>query len=226
MSSALCEHRKHHTYQSVSERAVAEKGKNTRAKIVEAAEALILAQGYAGTTVDDVLAATGLTKGAFFHHFKSKAELARAVVERYAKTDFELFQLWSREADMASADPYQRVLHFLTAFEKYLDGLGKPFPGCVFASYTTEAEQFEADMHAYIRARLQAWIALYEDKLAALIKAKKPREKTSARGLAEMIVTIVEGGFIMGNAMSDATWLQRQSAQYRLYLKLLFESAR
>lgn len=205
---------------------MAEKGENTRTKIVEAAETLILAQGYAGTTVDNVLAATGLTKGAFFHHFKSKAELARAVVERYAKTDFELFQLWSREADATSDDPYQRVLHFLTAFEKYLDGLGKPFPGCVFASYTTEAEQFENDVHAYIRTRLEAWIGLYEEKLAALIKAKKPREKTNARALAEMIVTIVEGGFIMGNAMADATWLQRQSAQYRAYLKLLFDGAR
>ena len=50
MSSGLCARGKRHTYQSVSERAMAEKGENTRTKIVEAAETLILAQGYAGTS--------------------------------------------------------------------------------------------------------------------------------------------------------------------------------
>ena len=201
---------------------MAEKGENTRARIVAEAEKLILAKGYAGTTVDDVLAATGLTKGAFFHHFKSKADLARAVVERYAETDFALFERWSAEADAASEDPYARVVYFLEAFERFLDGLGKPFAGCVFASYTYEARQFGDDVHAYIRTRLKSWMRLYEQKLAALIAAKKPREKVTARGLAEMIVTIIEGGFVMANALGDATWLQRQSKEYRRYLKLLF----
>lgn len=202
----------------------ASKGEATRARIVAEAERLILAQGYAGTSLDDILAATKLTKGAFFHHFKNKAELARAVVERYAEDDFALFELWSADADAATADPYQRVIHFLAAFERFLDDLGKPFPGCVFASYTYERSQFDAELHAYIRARLRAWTQLYEKKLGALIAARKPKLKTNARQLAEMIVTIVEGGFIMGNAMNDATWLQRQSAQYRSYLKLMFES--
>lgn len=201
---------------------MAEKGETTRAKIVAAAETLILAKGYAGATVDDVLAATGLTKGAFFHHFKSKAELARAVVEAYAETDFALFERWSKEADAASDDPYERVIHFLKSFERFLDGLGAPFPGCVFASYTYESRQFGEDVHAYIRERLKSWQKLYEKKLAALIAVRKPREKVSAKQLAEMIVTLIEGGFIMGKAMEDATWLQRQSEQYRRYLKLLF----
>jgi TetR/AcrR family transcriptional regulator, transcriptional repressor for nem operon len=201
---------------------VAEKGENTRARIVTEAEKLILAKGYSGTTVDDVLAATGLTKGAFFHHFKSKADLARAVVERYAERDFELFERWSVEADAASDDPYERVVRFLAAFERFLDGLGAPFPGCVFASYTYEARQFGDDVHAYIRTRLERWMQLYEAKLAALIAARKPREKVSARGLAELIATIIEGGFVMANAMGDASWLQRQSKEYRRYLQLLF----
>jgi TetR/AcrR family transcriptional repressor of nem operon len=201
---------------------MAEKGESTRARIVAEAEKLILAQGYAGTTVDDVLAATGLTKGAFFHHFKSKADLARAVVERYAESDFALFERWSAEADASSEDPYTRVVHFLEAFERFLDGLGTPFPGCVFASYTYEARQFGDDVHAYIRTRLKGWMGLYEAKLAALIAARKPREKVTARALAEMIVTLIEGGFVMANAMGDAKWLQRQSEQYRKYLRLLF----
>jgi TetR/AcrR family transcriptional repressor of nem operon len=199
-----------------------DKGDNTRARVIEAAERLILERGFAGTSLDDLLRETKLTKGGFFHHFKSKGDLARAVVEGYAENDYALFKRWSEEADAASTDPLERVMYFLTAFERFLDDLGKPFPGCVFASYTYESRQFSPEIHAYIRDRLRAWLGLYEEKLAALIGACKPREKVTARALAEMIVTIVEGGFVMGNALNDATWLQRQSAQYRAYLKLLF----
>lgn len=198
------------------------KGETTRERIVAAAEALILAKGYSGTTVDDVLAATGLTKGAFFHHFAGKAELARAVVERYAETDFALFQAWSERADRLSEDPLERVLIFLKLFEEHLDELGRPFPGCVFASYTYESRQFGPEVHEYIRARLKRWIALYEEKLAALIRARPPARPVTARGLAELITTLIEGGFVMANALADATWLQRQSAEYRRYLELLF----
>lgn len=204
---------------------MASKGEATREKIVAAAERLILSKGYAGTTLEDILEVTRLTKGAFFHHFSGKGELARAVVERYAETDFALFKSWSERADRLSDDPLERVFIFLKLFEEYLDGLGKPFPGCVFASYTYESRQFGSEVHDYIRDRLRGWVGLYEKKLAALIKARPPRRPVTARGLAEMIATIVEGGFVMANALGDARWLQRQSAEYRSYLELLFPKA-
>lgn len=198
------------------------KGETTREKIISAAQDLILAKGYAGTTLDDILAATRLTKGAFFHHFKGKAELANAVVERYADADFELFQSWSDRADRLSDDPLERMLIFLRLFEEFLDGLGKPFPGCVFASYTYQSRQFGPEVHAYIRARLDSWIGLFEAKLKALIAARPPARPVLARSLAEMIATLIEGGFVMANAMGDATWLQRQCKDYRHYLEMLF----
>ncbi|MGI9420222.1 MAG: TetR/AcrR family transcriptional regulator, partial [Geminicoccaceae bacterium] len=78
------------------------KGEITRERILAAAETLVLEKGYAGTKLDDVLKATGLAKGAFFHHFNGKADLARAVVERYAQNDFDLFKEWSERADRLS----------------------------------------------------------------------------------------------------------------------------
>jgi TetR/AcrR family transcriptional repressor of nem operon len=60
------------------------------------------------------------------------------------------------------------------------------------------------------------------EKLDALIAARPPAVPVTARGLAELIVTIVEGGFVLALALDDATWLQRQSAGYRRYLELLF----
>ena len=59
----------------------------TKASILDAAEALILDHGFGATSVDAVVARAGITKGAFFHHFPSKAELGRALIERFAQAD-------------------------------------------------------------------------------------------------------------------------------------------
>ena len=202
------------------------KGEDTKGRLVAAAEALILKRGYAGTSLEDVLAATGLTKGAFFHHFKSKDELARAVVERYAELDYALFEEWSQRADRLSDDPLERVLIFLRLFEEFLDGRDDPFMGCVFASYTYEGAKFGPEIHHYIKERLQKWQALYVEKFEALIAARRPVMPVKAEALAEMILTLIEGGFVMANAYRDPKLLQRQSRQFRYYLDLLFRESR
>lgn len=198
------------------------RGEETKERILAAAEALILEKGYAGTAIDDVLAATGLTKGAFFHHFKSKADLADAVARRYFENDMALFGEFSARADRLSDDPLERVIIFLRLFNEYLDGLGRPAPGCIFASYTYESQHFGDDVKDYIDKSLDVWSALFEEKLAALIAARPPKEDISARMLAEMITTIIEGGFIMANAKRDADWTQRQLNAFQRYLRLLF----
>ncbi len=62
-------------------------GTATRERILDAAEHLVIENGYAATSVDQVIAASGTSKGAFFHHFDSKRDLARALVERYVEAD-------------------------------------------------------------------------------------------------------------------------------------------
>ncbi len=202
---------------------MSKKGLETREKLLAAAEAMILEKGYAGMSLDALLQQTGLTKGAFFHHFKGKGELARGVLERYAKNDFDLFTEFSDRADRLSDDPLERIFIFLRLFEEFLDDLGKPFAGCIFASYTYESEQFDPDVRDYIQGSLESWIGLCEGKFATLIESRPPAEAVSARDLSEFLTSIIEGGFIMANAMNDATWTQRQIAEFRRYLGLLFK---
>jgi TetR/AcrR family transcriptional repressor of nem operon len=203
---------------------VQQRGQATREKILEAAEKLILARGYAGTSLDDILNAAATTKGAFFHHFKGKADLARAVVERYAANDLAMFENWSRQADEETEDPLERALRFLKLLEEYLDSLGKPFPGCVFASFTYEREQFGPQVHHYVAERMERWIQIFEAKFVGLLKARRPSSPATARALAEAVTTLIEGGFLMAKALGDAKWAQRQVAGYRRYLEILFEA--
>lgn len=202
---------------------MAEKGEQTRERILAAAEPLILRQGFAGTSIDDILKATRLTKGAFFHHFRGgKADLARALVERYAKNDYDLFERFAAEADAACADPLDATLLFLKKFEDFIEGLQQPVAGCVFAAYTYESLQFEPSIHAFIAHSLRRWTLLYERKFEALLARYKPARPVTARDLADMIVAIIEGGFVLSRTYNDGTLVARQSRQFRQYLELLF----
>ena len=67
------------------------KGSDTRERILEVAEAAVFEKGFAGTSIEEVIAAVGITKSGFFYHFKDKNELAKALLIRYVEREDALF---------------------------------------------------------------------------------------------------------------------------------------
>ena len=198
------------------------RGDSTKERILAAAEALVFDRGFAGTSLDEIIDRVGVTKGAFFYHFKSKADLAKGIVERFARAEQELFISLSERAATLADDPLQEVLLFFKLFEEFVDGLENPLPGCIFATYTYERHQFDEGIHEMVRKELDDWGAIYERKFEKLLTARTPRVPTTARDLAEAAMCLVEGGILMGRVYSDSKLLVRQSAQFRNYLQLLF----
>lgn len=82
-----------------------------RAELIDCAQALFLTRGYERTTINDVIAATRLSKGAFYHHFRSKEELLEAIVERFAHESLRFTE--GLEADGA-LDALQRLNRLLS----------------------------------------------------------------------------------------------------------------
>jgi TetR/AcrR family transcriptional repressor of nem operon len=204
---------------------MADKGAQTRERILATAEPMILRQGFAGTSLDDLLKVTGLTKGAFFHHFRDKADFARALVERYARNDYAVFERLAAEAEAASDDPLEQTLHFLKAFERFIEGLPEPVAGCVFAAYTYESLQFDPAIHRFIAQSFRRWSALYEKKFEAVLARYRPAYPVSARELAETVMAIIEGGFILSRSFGDPLIVARLARQFRQYIELLFKSS-
>jgi TetR/AcrR family transcriptional regulator, transcriptional repressor for nem operon len=205
---------------------MADKGTLTRERILATAEPLILRQGFAGTSLDDILNAAGLTKGAFFHHFKDKTAFARALIERYARNDFEVLDRLAAEADAASDDPLDQTLHFIKLWEDFVAGLTEPIIGCLFASYTYESLQFDPAINAFIAQNLRRWSALYEKRFEAVLVRYRPARPTSVRELSDAIMAIIEGGFILSRNFNDPLLVTRLSRQFRQYLELLFAGDR
>ena len=201
------------------------RGGDTKERILDTAQALVLEKGFSATSLDDILKETGLTKGAFFHHFQSKADLAKQLVQRFEANDFALFEEWGRRAEALAEDPYQAVILFLKFFEEWLDNLSQPFAGCLFAVYVYESSLFDPEVNEFVSRSFARWQRLYEDKFAAVIAARKPRAEVTAAELAETIVALLEGAFILARSHRDPALISRQSRLFRGYLRLLFDAA-
>lgn len=196
----------------------------TRERILRTAQGLILEKGYAGTSLADIVGALGVTKGAFFHHFAGKDELARALIERYAERDHFVFADLARRADALSDDPVQAALLFVSLFEELVAQRERPVRGCLFAAYVYQQGQFAPEVRSFVHATFDDWVGLFEAKLAAAIAARPPRAPVTARELAEMMVALIEGAVILGRVFDDPKALARQARLFRQYLKLLFEA--
>src|SRR5260370_39620015 len=82
----------------------------SKTKLLNAALQVIRTKGYAATTADDICATAGVTKGSFFHHFKSKDELALAAVEHFSAMADGLF---SAAPYRKAQDPLERLLGYV-----------------------------------------------------------------------------------------------------------------
>ncbi len=200
-------------------------GAETRTELMDAAQSLILAQGFAGTSVDAILERTGLTKGAFFHHFKSKHDLARALVERYAAADLELLERNMERAERLHRDPLQQVLIFLGLYEELAEQLPDPTQGCLLASYLYEAQLFDDSVHEVIRANVEQWRTRLGKKLREAAKLHPARIPVDLDDLADMATVIVEGAYVMAKATKEPKTVARQLRNLRNYIELLFGAA-
>lgn len=197
-------------------------GTATRERILDSAERLMIDRGFAATTVDAVLAGAGATKGAFFHHFASKAELARSLVERYAAGDVAALEDFMMRAEAESDDPAEQVITFVRLFEEAAEELAGMQPGCLYVSYIYEKQLFDDGTNDAIVDTVLIWRERLRAKLEAAARAHPPRVRVELGSLADQVFTIFEGGFILARTMRDPTHLRSQLTHLRHYLELLF----
>jgi TetR/AcrR family transcriptional regulator, transcriptional repressor for nem operon len=194
----------------------------TRTALLDAAEALFMDQGYGGTSVDAILARTGLTKGAFFHHFESKHELARALIERYAVLDREGLARGVERAERLSRDPLQQLLILVGLYEEALGDVNEAPPGCLFASYAYQAGLFDDEVHAIVRGSFTHWREVLGAKVQAAMDEHPTRLPVDAAEIADALTVVIEGAFVMSKTLNEPDLVAVQIRHFRNYLEMLF----
>lgn len=81
-----------------------------RAEFVELAERLFRTKGYEATTINDVISAAGVSKGAFYHHFKAKEDLLAAIVTRAATDLLAYFERLKKDNALDALSRLNRLL--------------------------------------------------------------------------------------------------------------------
>jgi len=199
-------------------------GTPTRNAILDAAQELALEKGMAAASIDQVLARAGVTKGAFFYHFKSKDELALALVERFAAQDTTVFEESCRRVEVLSRDPLQQVLLICGLVAEDLKDLTGN-PGCLFASYCYQGDLWSDDAQKICRTQFHIWKDWMLAKLKQAAKARPPAVHVDLAELAEMFSGVIEGGFVLARTYGDNGIVARQVLAYRDLVEALFVTA-
>jgi TetR/AcrR family transcriptional repressor of nem operon len=197
-------------------------GGATRDKILDGAQALILEFGYAGMSVDRLVETAGITKGAFFYHFKSKSDLAKALIHRFRDDDLDIMETFTTRAKNLSRDPLQQILIFMGLFEDMFESMETVHSGCLFASYTHELQQFDEETHQIIMESFIEWRKHLGSWFGAIAEQYPPRIPVDIDSLADELTVILEGAFVTAKVLKDRTVIPNQLRHYRNYLELLF----
>lgn len=197
-------------------------GTATRGRILDAAQRLVLEQGFAGTSVDEVITAAETTKGGFFHHFASKQELARVLVERYVEDDMRLLEDLFERAERLSRDPLQQLLLFVALQEEAADQLASDQPGCLYASFCYERDLVDEQTRELIADAVIAWRTKTREKLDEVVALYPPRLPVDLDSLADGGLAVFEGAYVLSRALGEPQLLKRQLRHFRTYLELLF----
>lgn len=201
---------------------MADRGENTRERIFDIAQEIILQKGFGSTAIDEILERAHITKGGFFYHFKSKNELARHLMQRYLDQDDAFFKRLFERADTLSEDPLQQMLIFLKLFAEAMEDLEGTHPGCLVASYTYESQQFDETIRDLTKVGVLGWRRLFKDRLEAINEKYPMQLDTSLDEVADMLTSTVEGGIILSRVFGNQKLLAQQLLQFRNYVRLLF----
>jgi AcrR family transcriptional regulator len=196
---------------------------DTRAAILDAAERAVLEKGFAGTSIDELIAAVGITKSGFFYHFKDKSELARALLVRYIEREDALFDELFRRAGELNEDPLHGFLVGLKMLSELMADIPGGHPGCLVASYCYQDRLFDKSVRDLNTEAVLAWRRRFRDKLDKIAAVYPPRIPVDLDDLADMLSVIADGGIILSKVVHDADALPRQMMLYRDFVRAIFK---
>jgi TetR/AcrR family transcriptional regulator, transcriptional repressor for nem operon len=191
----------------------------SKLKFLDAALRVIRSKGYSATRIEDVCEAAGLTKGSFFHHFKSKEELALAAADHFAAMADRLF---ASAPFQRAADPLDRLLGYVDFRRAILQGELPDFT-CLLGTMVQEAY----DTNPPIRAACDRHISGHAEAVGRdIAEAKKryaPNAPWTPESLALFTQAVIQGAFVLAKAKHGPEVAAECLSHLRRYLETQFQ---
>lgn len=192
----------------MTEREKLTKAKKTRQFIVKKAAVLFNQQGFAGTSLQDIMKATGLTKGGLYGNFKSKEEIAVAAFE---------FAVYIVKKEVAKrthvienrVDKLKGVVYFYkeNVFTPPVEG------GCPILNTSIEAD----DNNPVLREKAVEALDYWQQRIVITIKEgiarKEIKPEVDATEFAQLFISTLEGGIMMSRIYKNQKYFNSTSKQ-------------
>ena len=192
---------------------------DARRALLDAALKLVRAQGWAATTVDQLCAEAGVTKGAFFHHFASKEALGITAAAHWDEVTAGMFA----EAPYHDLpDPLDRVLGYID-FRAAITGGPLEEISCFAGTLVQEVFASSEAMRAAAGGAIDLHAGRLVADIAAAIELSPPRFPVTPESLAAYTQTVVQGGFILAKGAGDRAPLLDAIAHLKQYVLMLFD---
>jgi TetR/AcrR family transcriptional repressor of nem operon len=198
---------------------------SARTRLLDLAEVSIIQKGFVGTSIDELVAATGITKSGFFYHFRDKRELAIALIERHFERDHELLDGIFGRARELDDDPLRGFLIGVKLLAEFVANLPENYPGCLVASICYQEQLFNREVRDLTRDGMLCWRVRFSGYLKEIAERYPPKIAIDLDELADMLTTLIEGGLILGKIQSEPDLLPRQLVLYRSFVRAVFTGA-
>jgi TetR/AcrR family transcriptional repressor of nem operon len=178
------------------------KGQRTRARIVAAAARLIHQRGVAGTTLDDVKAAAGVSGSQLYHYFPDKDDLVQAVIDHQARTIVGN----QGQADLGTPGGLRawRDTVIAQAHAQAAGGAG----GCPLGSLAGQLAETDPRARARIAAGFEQWSAAISEGARRLQAAGHLPAAIDADDYAMTLLAALQGGLLLAQVQQDTRPLQ------------------
>lgn len=193
---------------------------DAKTRLLESARDMIRQKGFAATSINDLCEAAGVTKGAFFHYFKSKEALGVAAAEFWSSTTGELF---AAAPYHQPDDPLERVLGYLE-FRRAIIG-GESFEyTCLVGTMVQELHDTSPAIRDACAASIFGHAATLQQDIRLAMQAREIAAEWTPESLARHTQAVLQGAFILAKA-SDDPEIARESVDHLIrYIRALFSA--
>ncbi|MBI3291974.1 MAG: TetR/AcrR family transcriptional regulator [Elusimicrobia bacterium] len=193
-----------------------------KARLLDAAERLMLAKGFEATSVEEICKKASLTKGSFFHYFETKEELGKAVLEHFCEAKMREFQA---SPFLKKTDPLERVygqIDFAIAMSKKKKDDPIARNSCLVGTFTQELSTTHPEIRSLCAQKFAQWTGGFKQQLDAAKAKYAPHVRLDTRSLAEHFLAVLEGSILLAKAKQNPSVIEQNLQHFKQYLRSLF----
>ncbi|WP_414751901.1 TetR family transcriptional regulator C-terminal domain-containing protein [Anabaena sp. CCY 9910] len=180
------------------------KGEETKTRILQQAAELFNQQGYAGSSISDIMRVTGLQKGGIYNHFHSKDELALQAFDYAIASISKHYRMALRSKRHAM----ERVQALIQVFSSFAEN--PPIPGgCPLLNTAVESDNAHPALRERTQQAMNSWLNMIRRIIQTGIERGEIQPHVNTEEIATIIVATLEGAIMMSQLYDDTIYMQR-----------------